>query len=89
MEGFTEKVYIYESMQQCIASESFSISSKHALLPVESASDSLEGTSSVSPTDSSTHKVYEAIQQCIASDSFNLSSKLQSRLRQHSVYVRF
>ncbi len=52
MEGFTETVY--ESMQQCIASGSFSISSKQALLPVESASDSLEGTSSVSPTDSST-----------------------------------
>ncbi len=52
MKYFTEKVY--EPMQQCIASGSFSISSKKALLPVESASDSLEGTNSVSPTDSST-----------------------------------
>ncbi len=37
MKYFTEKVY--EPMQQCIASGSFSISSKKALLPVESASD--------------------------------------------------
>ncbi len=39
MNDFTEKVY--EPMQQCIASGSFSISSKKALLPVESASNSL------------------------------------------------
>ncbi len=52
MNDFTEKVY--EPIQQCIASGSFSISSKKALLHVESALDSLEGTSSVSPTDSST-----------------------------------
>ncbi len=48
MEGFTE---VYEPMQQCIASGSFT---KQALLPVESVLDSLEGTCSVSPTDSST-----------------------------------
>ncbi len=49
--------------------------------PVESASDSL--ASSVSPTDSSTQKVYEPILQV------TVSTSLQSRLRQHSVYVRY
>ncbi len=44
-------------------------------LPAESASDSVEGRSNVSPMEGFTEKVYEPMQQCIASGSFSISSK--------------